>query len=420
MICPKKMILCLIILLNLFRSDAFSGSSDEVKYLPGLDFKINYRHYSGYLNSTDGRFLHYWFFESQRNPAEDPVVLWLNGGPGCSSVLGLLTEQGPIHVNLDGRTLYPNDNAWNLVSNVIFLEAPAGVGFSYKNDKQYNTNDDEVAEANYVALQSFFEKFPQFKNNDFYVTGESYGGIYVPTLSVNILRGKADINFKGFAVGNGFLDVNRLGNSVIYFGYFHGLYGKTLWSKLVNNCCGCETNVEKCNFVNNSNSSCVEAVMTAASIIHEPGLNIYNLYADCAGLSSINILNKTSGLGREYFDRKLMLKTLNLTNGDNIRLIKKLRDTPPCIDTSYVEKWINQKDVRENLHIPPDVEDWQACSLEVETGYTTLYTTMKPQVLELLASPKNLKGLIYNGDVDMACNFLGDEWYSYFVYSIQF
>jgi cathepsin A (carboxypeptidase C) len=156
MICPKTIIFCFTILLNLCLSDAFSGSSDEVKYLPGLDFKINYRHYSGYLNSTNGRFLHYWFFESQRNPAEDPVVLWLNGGPGCSSLLGLLTEQEPIHVNLDERTLYPNNNIWNLESNIIFLEAPAGVGFSYKNDKQYNTNDDEVAEANYVALQSFF------------------------------------------------------------------------------------------------------------------------------------------------------------------------------------------------------------------------------------------------------------------------
>jgi cathepsin A (carboxypeptidase C) len=111
----------------------------------------------------------------------------------------------------------------------------------------------------------FFEKFPQFKSNDFYVTGKSYGGIYVPTLSVNILRGKADINFKGFAVENGFLDAKRLGNSIIYFGYFHGLYGKTLWSKLVKNCCSGETNVEKCNFVNNSNSSCVGAAAISRS-----------------------------------------------------------------------------------------------------------------------------------------------------------
>jgi len=412
MIYTKNMLLfSLIVLIKAISIESSSGDSDEVKYLPGLDFKINYRHYSGYLNSTDGRYLHYWFFESQRNPAEDPVVLWMNGGPGCSSILGSLTEQGPIHVNLDGTTLYPNNNAWNLEANVIFLEAPAGVGFSYKNDQKYNTDDDQVAEANYVALQSFFEKFPQFQKNDFYVTGESYAGIYVPTLSVNILRGKADINFKGFAIGNGYLDANFLGNSIIYFGYYHGLYGKTLWSQLVNNCCNGETALNKCNFVNNANASCLAAVSKAADIIHEPGLNVYNLYADCQGVSSPKQLNKTASYGREYFDRKLMLKTLNLNGNDKDSLMRRLRDTPPCIDTSYVEKWINQKEVRKNLHIPDNLPDWQACSLDVEMGYTTLYNTMKPQVLELITSPKNLKGLIYNGDVDMACNFLGDEWY---------
>lgn len=82
------------------------------------------------------------------------------------------------------------------VANVLFLEAPAGVGFSYSLNQKYSTDDDTVSYDNYVAIQSFYEKFPQFKKNEFYITGESYGGIYIPTLSVRVLTGPAKINFK--------------------------------------------------------------------------------------------------------------------------------------------------------------------------------------------------------------------------------
>lgn len=317
-----------------------------------------------------------------------------------------LSEQGPLHVKADGRTLYPNPNSWNLKNNIIFLEAPAGVGFSYKSDRNYATDDNEVAQANYEAIQSFFTKFPQFKNNDFYVTGESYGGIYVPTLSVEVLRGGADINFKGFAIGNGFLDQSLLGNSLIYFGYYHGLYDTKVWNALTQSCCQNQEDIRKCDFVNNRNETCYQAVIEASSFIHEPGLNVYNIYSDCQG----QFLTKNSSLksSREYFDQKLMIKSLNL--GEESRLMSKIKDTPPCVDTGYVEKWINQKDVRKALHIPESADDWSACSLAVEMGYKNLYKTMKPQMTELLSSDKNLKALIYNGDVDMACNFLGDEW----------
>ncbi|PRD22315.1 UNVERIFIED_CONTAM: putative serine carboxypeptidase [Trichonephila clavipes] len=88
---------------------------DEVIDLPGLEFPLNYKHYSGYLNATSGRHLHYWFVESQRSPSEDPLLLWLNGGPGCSSLDGFLNELGPLHVSADGKTLYNNTYAWNRV-----------------------------------------------------------------------------------------------------------------------------------------------------------------------------------------------------------------------------------------------------------------------------------------------------------------
>ena len=386
--------------------NCFPGSVDEVKSLPGLSFKPKFRHFSGYLNSTNGRHLHYWFVESQSNPSKDPVVLWLNGGPGCSSVLGFLTEQGPFTITKNGTRLLANNYSWNLISNVIFLESPAGVGFSYKDDQEYDTNDDQVAQANYAALESFFKKFPQYKTNDFYVTGESYAGIYVPTLSVQILRGQQNINFKGFAVGNGYLDANKLGNSLVFFGYYHGLIGLSLWEKLSKFCCNEIVSQKSCRFVNNSNAQCNAAVSQAVTTIMQQRINIYNLYQNCDGASSPGLLKNKRSFGREYFDKKLMLKSI----GNHPSLVSKSQGDIPCVDTSYVENWINQPQVRESLHIPSDLPRWTACNFQVESGYTNVYNTMKPQILELLKSEKNLTGVIYNGDVDMACNFLGDEW----------
>ncbi|EEC19639.1 serine carboxypeptidase, putative [Ixodes scapularis] len=127
------------------------GRNDEVWQLPGLAKQTSFRHYSGYLRVGGSRLLHYWYVESERSPETDPVVLWMNGGPGCSSLLGLMTELGPFHMASDGLNLTMNPYSWNKVANVIFLEAPAGVGFSYDPSGDYHTNDDQTADDNYLA-----------------------------------------------------------------------------------------------------------------------------------------------------------------------------------------------------------------------------------------------------------------------------
>lgn len=370
---------------------------DEVDSLPGLKFPLNYRHYSGYLNATDGKFLHYWFVESQRSPSTDPLLLWMNGGPGCSSLEGFLNELGPLHVSPDGKSLYNNTFSWNKEANVLFLEAPAGVGFSYSLSKKYDTDDDIVSYDNYLALQHFFEKFPQFKTNDFYITGESYGGIYIPTLSVRVLTGPAKINFKGFAIGNGFLDTRNLTNSIVFFAYYHGLVGPQLWSRLEKYCCGGIGAPSHCNFATPSSTDCARAVSEVGDIVQYSGLNVYNLYQDCAHSSEKN--------SRYSVDKRNMLRLFPKS-----RKNYTLKRDPPCVDSGNLKKYLSQPEVRQALHIPSSVQDWDICSVDVELGYKRLYTTMRPQILQLING--GLRGLIYNGDVDMACNFLGDEWFS--------
>ncbi|KIH52027.1 serine carboxypeptidase [Ancylostoma duodenale] len=168
--------------------------ADKIGELPGLTFKPNFHHHAGYLSASPGNYLHYWyirdeyimmFVESQNNTQTDPLILWLTGGPGCSSLGALLTENGPFHPNPDGSTLFENVYSWNKGANVLYLESPRLVGFSYQ-DKSLNDtlwNDDKTASDIYLALKDFFTVYPQFSANDFIVTGESYGGVYVPTLT---------------------------------------------------------------------------------------------------------------------------------------------------------------------------------------------------------------------------------------------
>ena len=136
-----------------------TGDSDEVKSLPGVNFSLPFKHYSGYLEALDGNQFFYWFFESQQDPSKDPVMLWLNGGPGCSSMGGALTENGPLRL-VSNQTVEFNPFAWNIRASVLYLESPAGVGFSYSSKGNYTTNDDWTAENNLAALKSFYEKFP--------------------------------------------------------------------------------------------------------------------------------------------------------------------------------------------------------------------------------------------------------------------
>ena len=117
---------------------------------------------------------------------EKPLVLWLNGGHGCSSLDGWEMENGPMFLNKDG-TYTINEYSWNKAANVLYIESPGDVGYSYIDsglDDDIKVDDDIVAKNNLNAILSFFLKFPEYKNRDFYISGESYAGIYIPMLTL--------------------------------------------------------------------------------------------------------------------------------------------------------------------------------------------------------------------------------------------
>ncbi|KAB7495458.1 Lysosomal protective protein [Armadillidium nasatum] len=367
-----------LFLLLAISSSFAAPEEDLITDLPGLDFPITFNQYSGYLDSTEGRKLHYWFVESKADPVTDPLLLWLNGGPGCSSLMGFITELGPFRVVHDGsNTLEPNIYAWNEQASVIFLESPACVGFSYDENDNCTTSDIDVANINYLALQSWFTKFPEYLANDFYVTGESYGGIYVPTLSEKIVQGQDTypINFQGYAIGNGLLSYKNNDNSLLFYAYYHTILEQSRWEELVATCCeNGLANRDSCDFTGSTDPSCTLLVEEAFFLIYDTGLNEYDLYGYCPNPSTVQ------GQKTEYnYDLQNLFKK---NKGIQSRL--QLKSDPPCTDNSY------------------EMAD------EVSRHYVSDYPATTPQLAFLIEN--KIRGLIFNGDTDMACNFLGNTW----------
>lgn len=151
--------------------------------------------------------------EKEKNPENAPVVFWFQGGPGCSSLAGLFLENGPLRVN-ERNGLDYTDLAWTQHANMVWFEQPAGVGFSYSNTpSDYTTNDTRAAQDNYAFLNNFFSLFPQFRNNDVWLTGESYGGVYLPTVTNLVLGESSTIlykQFQGFMAGNPVMSCDSL------------------------------------------------------------------------------------------------------------------------------------------------------------------------------------------------------------------
>jgi cathepsin A (carboxypeptidase C) len=140
--------------------------------------------YSGYLKVTDTKSLHYVFAESENDPATDPVIIWFNGGPGCSSMLAFMQENGPLAVDDGENYIKTNPEPWTKRANMLWIESPAGVGWSTaKTTEDWQQNDMTQSKDAFEALKHWYDKFPEFKENKLFVSGESYGGVYVPYMA---------------------------------------------------------------------------------------------------------------------------------------------------------------------------------------------------------------------------------------------
>ncbi|KAF2307406.1 hypothetical protein GH714_026929 [Hevea brasiliensis] len=215
--------------------------SDRIVKLPGQP-QVGFQQYSGYVtvDEKNQRALFYYFAEAETDPASKPLVLWLNGGPGCSSLgVGAFSENGPFRPSRE--VLVKNQYSWNREANMLYLETPIGVGFSYSTDtSSYEAVNDKItARDNLVFLQKWFVKFSQYRNRSLFVTGESYAGHYVPQLAELMLefnKKQKLFNLKGIAMGNPVLEFATDFNSRAEFFWSHGLISDTTYKMFTSFC----------------------------------------------------------------------------------------------------------------------------------------------------------------------------------------
>ncbi|XP_002517751.2 serine carboxypeptidase-like 40 [Ricinus communis] len=351
-------------------SETGSKEADRIVRLPGQP-QVKFSQYGGYItvDKVAGRAYYYYFVEAEISKSL-PLLLWLNGGPGCSSLAyGAMQELGPFRVHSDGKTLYSNQFAWNNVANVLFLESPAGVGFSYSNrTSDYNNSGDRhTAADNYMFLLRWLERFPEYKDRDFYISGESYAGHYVPQLAHNILyhnrkAGKNIINLKGIAIGNAV--INDETDSIGMYDYFatHALTSPENVQNIKQHC-----NFSP-QFKNNQSSECLAA--TRKSDRDTVNIDIYNIYAPLCHNSNLAAKPKRASLTE--FD--------------------------PCSDY-YSFAYFNRADVQEAMHanVTKLNHVWDLCSV-VLGDWKDSPSTILPLLQEFMSS--GLRVWVYSGDTD--------------------
>jgi len=337
----------------------------------------NVQQHSGLLDAGNDTKYFFWLFESRSTPSSDPLVIWLTGGPGCSSQLALLSENGPCTVGQDGKTQL-NPHSWNNKANVLWLDQPQSTGFSTGKVK-VSGNEDETVEYFYTFLMNFYKAFPQYKTNDLYISGESYGGHWVPSVAHRVLLGGLEnAPLKGILVGNGLTDPEEQYNWYWKMAQDGGKSeGGTLDASPVGRLAvgtmrvgsgACVAAISKCNDGNSSlqGAACSTAFATCTYTQNAPyqltGYNPYDMRIKC--------------------------------------------DKPPlCYDFSQEEAFLNSPEVQQAIGA---TKKWTSCNLLVNKAFTNDF--MKNYHMKIPGLLKNgVRVLIYAGDVDFICNWLGNK-----------
>ncbi|KAE9612495.1 hypothetical protein Lal_00033256 [Lupinus albus] len=358
------------------------SEADKISTLPGQPL-VKFHQYAGYItvDEEQERALFYYFVESEVEPASKPLVLWLNGGPGCSSVgAGAFVEHGPFKPSESG--VVKNDYSWNKEANILYLESPAGVGFSYSANKSFYdfVTDEITAKDNLVFLKHWFTKFPEYTNNDFFITGESYAGHYVPQLAQLIVQTKTKFNLKGIAIGNPLLEFNTDLNSRAEFLWSHGLISDSTFEIFTRVC---------------NNSQIRRQVQSGT------------LSAVCAGVNKL----VTTEVSR-YIDSYDVTLDVCLSSAhqqayvlNQLTQLQEVEKIDVCVEDE-TSTYLNRKDVQDALHAKlVGINSWSLCSYILKYEMQNLEVPTISILGTLVKS--GIRVLVYSGDQDSVIPLLG-------------
>ncbi|KAI0751082.1 alpha/beta-hydrolase [Daedaleopsis nitida] len=370
-------------------TDVPSAASFYVQHLPGLhqDDARPLRMYAGHLSSdpdagvaspTDvTAHLYFFMVKARRTADKERIIFWLNGGPGCSSFDGLMMEVGPWRMDENGG-LQTKVGGWEEYATVVFVDQPAGTGFSYAPSNKFDHELPEASGHFVEFLRNFYQVFPEYMDVDAYITGESYAGQYIPYFADAILNSKQlKIPLRGAAIGNGWIDARRQYPAYLDYAVNHGLLeeGTATWKA-----------------AKDVTDRCVEELQ-----IYEDVQPVHvNICENVMGAVTAGKNHKIDGVEMCTNIYDVRLEDIDPQCGMN---------WPP--DLKGVYKYLARKDVVHAIHADNVPGEWVECKTRVHAEFTARTSnssiTVLPRVLE------RIPVMLFVGDQDLICNYVGIE-----------
>eukprot|EP01022_Parablepharisma_sp_SALTPOND_P014482 TRINITY_DN1969_c1_g1_i2.p2 TRINITY_DN1969_c1_g1~~TRINITY_DN1969_c1_g1_i2.p2 ORF type:complete len:421 (-),score=35.97 TRINITY_DN1969_c1_g1_i2:1580-2842(-) len=287
-----------------------------------------------------------------------PLLLWIQGGPGCSPTLGLYMENGPYIFGVNG-SYFRNPNAWNEVADTLFIDQPPGVGFSQVKSKDHLcANLTCVGKNMYMFLLKFVQVYPEYQGRPIYVTGQSYAGQYIPGIVGYLARAKNPlVNIKGAAIGNGIINLGLQVGTYPMFGYENGLISFTTFLRMQ-----------------------VDSWLCQSALL----LQVKPLFNFC---------------NQAYLQIRY-----GLPNANDIR---KKRGNP---QPRYIGKYLSDINIRKQFGT---TREYAMCNVELNaTLYHMYYEYTLDDLIDALENGVDV--LLYYGDKDAVCNWRGGENVAYY------
>jgi serine carboxypeptidase-like clade 1 len=371
---------------------------NTITHIKGFDGPLPFSLETGYIevDETHGAELFYYFIESERSPAEDPLILWITGGPGCSSLYAMLFEIGPLRFDVDvfghdkdndtetedfPRLVY-FEHSWTKVSNVIFLDAPVGTGFSYAREEEgLNVSLTGTGRQLRIFLEKWVARHPKFATNPLYIGGDSASGNTVPVAVLEIANnpnGGELLNLKGYMVGNPLTDDKYDSGGKVPYKHGMGLISDELYQAAQGSCGG--------DFVTTPrNAQCADALEAISQAT--------------ADINTAHILEPVCDLDLPL--RTSITRRLLQVQGEEDKRFG-------CHVIGYWPAfvWADDQEVRKTLGIREgSVGAWSRC--------TTL-SHYQTDVLSIIPYHRHLtqhgyRALVYSGDHDMVLTFVGTQ-----------
>ncbi|ORX38007.1 putative KEX1 protein precursor [Kockovaella imperatae] len=331
--------------------------------------------------------LYFLMVKARRSAGRQRLVLWFNGGPGCSSFDGALMEIGPFRtVPADQTTsgkveLKLVEGGWEEFATVVFIDQPPGTGFSYVPTNGYLHELDQGSQHLITFLKNLYKVFPELKGLDTYLCGESFAGQYIPYFADALIKNPPQgFNMKGIAIGNGWIDPIRQYPAYAHFAYEKGLLkeGSKDAEKLEERLSRCMEEMERYTDPMNTpiNIGVCQSVMDAVT---EPFTQELNGKRMCMNIYDVRLQDEYPACGMNW---------------------------PP--DLTEVYSFLRSPEVIRSLHAEKKDTAWTECSgrvgAELRLRTSTASVVYLPTILEA-----GVEVLIFAGADDLICNYKGQE-----------